>query len=152
MKLRSFFALAALALASTTASAELICQDCSPFTNGTYLGQHWKGDYSTILGGWLADPPVPRRDDLFVIDINENATLAVAVTLRGLTVDVHTAIGYEECNGIASSCLNNQLFVPEPLVSKPRKLRLAVTPGRYVIRIHGTPTAAYSGTVSLRNP
>ena len=172
MNLRSFFALAALALVSTTASAETVCEKCDyPFPYVGYLGSYWPGDRGTFqhfnivehIRQYFEQINAPYDgtfvgfDNYWVFDVNDNATLNATATQRNLTdfgVELYTDAG-SVCYAVV--CPTLALGTRIAVVHSPVRrwtIEVNLTPGRYILRMPGQTTTAgsYTGRVSFTTP
>jgi hypothetical protein len=151
-----------LALLSTTASADLICDKCEYIYFGTYMGSYWPGDRATFANNTIATElgQFKQFDNYWFFDLNNNAVGVLTVATKAATaLDRLFALEIYADPGFVCGILSCPvLTLGEPLISSEASKRwsgkTSLVPGHYVIRIaSGTQPSgesAYSGQLSFR--
>ena len=146
-------ALGALALASTTANADVICDKCAPAKPGVYLGAYWPGDRGTFQRAVpLPAPTGPFDNDYFVVDLMTDGILTLAIN-GGASISVQWDSG-SVCDATPGTVCAE--VVPYDLWGSTRighRAHGAIYANRYVLRVNSYLLPAgtvYRGTISFR--
>jgi hypothetical protein len=168
--------LSALALLSTAARAEVVCNNCEfqHVYRGTYIGAFWPGDRATFGDrNIVADLKSQGYggnswsfQSLWVFDLNTTAggtfslsTKAITALAPSNTFDIEIyEDGGSTCDATRCSTVNfsfdNMKLIMSGFVSAWSTTFYPLTAGRYVIRISGvtrpTGEAAYTGRLIIR--